>query len=319
MKDSNKHNMKIKTINYKLRFWITNILSKILRSFTKIKIVLIVFIIVLASLHIIHKIIPEKSLHKEQIEKTHNIVKPKKINLITKLSELNKLDKRLSFYINAEKYKNFCLFISQNSQKHNLSNVITLQNNLFQNLINFEHHLFKFINSDLKCKFLDFCMRPISYCDSINFNVSFLVILIISLVILWKNKKDIFFINIVLLTSILILVGILTYLLKQHFERLRPMTLFGDENVNHLFEKTHFYSFPSGHTASAVAVCVFMFMNVKKYWYWYVIFATLSGFYRIYTCNHFPYDVLAGTLIGFFSSYMIITLFRKYYNTNKIH
>ncbi|MDR0956890.1 MAG: phosphatase PAP2 family protein [Endomicrobium sp.] len=307
--------MKIKIINYKFQLWISNILSKALKFLTKIKIVLIAFTIVVISLQIIHKITPKKILPQKQIQKTRNIIESQKINLTNKLNELNKLDKKIQFYTNTEKYDGFHFFVSQNLQKYNRSNIpniLVRKNNLFQNLINFEHSIFKFINLKLNCKFLNFCMRPISYCDSINFNISFFTILTISLVILWKNKKDTFLINLVLLASIIIFVGIITYFLKQYFKRLRPMTLFGDENVNHLFEKNHFHSFPSGHTASSVAICVFMFMNVKKYWYWYVIFAILSGFYRIYTGNHFPCDVLAGILIGFFSSYIVITIFRKF-------
>ena len=106
--------------------------------------------------------------------------------------------------------------------------------------------------------------------------------------------------------------SIATFFLKCYFERPRQLIVFGDENVNTLFEKIHKNSFPSGHTSVAVALCTFMFMTVKKYWYWYIFFAIASGFYRIYAGSHFPYDVLAGATLGIVSAYTTVTFFRKY-------
>jgi undecaprenyl-diphosphatase len=179
-------------------------------------------------------------------------------------------------------------------------------------IVNLDHIIFRFVNFNLKSNFIDFYLKPLSYCDSRGFNVSFFIVLIISITILWKNRKNRFWSDIILLTIASIIGFIMTYFLKHYFERLRPLGLFGDKNVNTLFEKMYTNSFPSGHTEFAVALCTFMFMTVRKYWYLYMIFATGSGFYRIYTGNHFPYDVFMGALVGVFSSYTTITLFNKY-------
>jgi undecaprenyl-diphosphatase len=186
---------------------------------------------------------------------------------------------------------------------------------LFQEFIRFDYNVFSFINSNLKCKFLDFYMAPISYCDSINFNVSFFAILIISILILWKNKKNHFWNNLVLLSIILAIVAVVIYFLKHCFERPRPLSIFSDKNINLLFEKAYSNSFPSGHTEIIVAICTFMFITVRKYWYWYIIIASMTGFYRIYSGTHFPSDVLAGAMLGIIFAYIIIILFKKYYRT----
>jgi undecaprenyl-diphosphatase len=184
---------------------------------------------------------------------------------------------------------------------------------LFQEFIRFDYNVFRFINSNLKCKFLDFYMAPISYCDSISFNVSFFAILILSILILWKNQKKYFWKNLVLLAIILAIVTVVIYFLKHCFERPRPLSVFSDENINLLFEKAYSNSFPSGHTEIIVAICTFMFMTVRKYWYWYVIIASVAGFYRIYSGTHFPSDVLAGAMLGIIFTYIIVILFKKYY------
>jgi undecaprenyl-diphosphatase len=156
-------------------------------------------------------------------------------------------------------------------------------------------------------------MAPISYCDSIEFNVCFFAILIMSILILWKNKRNTFWNNLILLAIILTIVTVVIYSLKHYFERPRPLSVFGCENINLLFEKAYNNSFPSGHTEIIAATCTFMFIEVKKYRYWYIIIVLLSGFYRIYAGNHFPSDVLAGAILGAFFSYLIVILFRKYH------
>ncbi|MCA6070156.1 MAG: phosphatase PAP2 family protein [Endomicrobium sp.] len=221
-------------------------------------------------------------------------------------------------YRGVRKIKNFFFTMRRSFNPANLpyeytADALGQKKELMQELIKFDHIVFKFINSDLKCKFLDFYVAPISYCDSKNFNISFFVILIISIAILWRNKKDSFWTNLVLLASVIAITSIATFFLKCYFERPRPLIVFGDENVNTLFEKKiHKNSFPSGHTSIAVALCAFMFMMVKKYWRWYIFFAVASGFYRIYAGSHFPYDVLAGATLGIISAYTTVTFFRKY-------
>ncbi|MDR0723895.1 MAG: phosphatase PAP2 family protein, partial [Endomicrobium sp.] len=150
------------------------------------------------------------------------------------------------------------------------------------------------------------------YFDSKDFNISFLVILLISLLILWQNKKETFWTNFALLTSVLAVGCAIVYFMKNYFERQRPPAVFNEGNINILYEKIHKNSFPSGHTEIAVTVSTFMLIQVKKYWYLYIFFAVFSGFYRIYAGSHFPSDVFAGAFIGIISAYIIIELFKKH-------
>ncbi|MDR1928492.1 MAG: phosphatase PAP2 family protein [Endomicrobium sp.] len=175
-----------------------------------------------------------------------------------------------------------------------------------------DHIIFRLINSRLKSKILDFCVIPVSYCDSINFNISFFITLSISILILWKHKNHKFKNSVALLLIILIIGIVMTYFLKHIFAKPRPLTIF-NSNINTLFEKEYTFSFPSGHTEIAVSTCTFMFITVRKYWYLYIILAIYSGFYRIYTGLHFPSDILMGTIIGFLLTYIIIILLKKYF------
>jgi membrane-associated phospholipid phosphatase len=220
-----------------------------------------------------------------------------------------------SIYRNGKKIKNFYFIFCKSFNPSKLSQSCTTINletkkDLRQELLKFDHFVFKFINSNLKSKFLDFFAAPISYCDDKNFNLSFFIIFTICIFILWKNKKEHFWTNLALMASILVVGCVIIYFLKYYFERPRPLEIFG-KNTNILFEKAYTLSFPSGHTELAVSLCTFMFIMVKKYWYLYILFAFSSGFYRIYVGSHFPSDVLVGVLIGVFSAYIIVALFSR--------
>ncbi|MDR1400949.1 MAG: phosphatase PAP2 family protein [Endomicrobium sp.] len=189
------------------------------------------------------------------------------------------------------------------------SDTDTLWYKIHQNLIKINYKVFKYINSDTKCKFLDFYISPISYCDSKKFNLSLIVILIISIGILWNNKKDCFWSMLILLASILTVGAILTYTLKHCFKIPRPLTTL--ENVNVMFETSYTNSFPSGHTQLVFTICTFMFMSVKKYWYWYMFLSLGVAFERVYSGNHFPFDVLIGAMIGIFFTLIILSICLK--------
>ncbi|MDR1511550.1 MAG: phosphatase PAP2 family protein [Endomicrobium sp.] len=192
-----------------------------------------------------------------------------------------------------------------------------------QKLMKINYKAFKYINSDIKCKYLDFYISLISYCDSKKINLSVILILIISIGILWDNKKDYLWPILALLASSLAVGTILTYTLKYYFKSPRPLIILGDKNVNIMFETLHSFSFPSGHAQVAFSTCTFMFMVVKKYWYWYIILSLGVAFERIYTGSHFPSDVLCGAVIGILTTLIIINLsknnskhpFLKYLNS----
>lgn len=64
------------------------------------------------------------------------------------------------------------------------------------------------------------------------------------------------------------------------------------------------YSFPSGHTTTAfsIAVLLTLFSKNKNYGYVYLLLAIGVGWSRIYLGEHFFADVLAGALLGSFTS-----------------
>ncbi|MCI2105648.1 MAG: phosphatase PAP2 family protein [Intestinimonas sp.] len=100
-------------------------------------------------------------------------------------------------------------------------------------------------------------------------------------------------------------------ILKHLFSRPRPWLVV--DGLTPLIAPPDPNSFPSGHTCAAFAAAgawwkTFSNWKIKSF---FVALAILMGFSRLYVGIHFPSDVLAGALIGLFSSQIAWILYRR--------
>ena len=115
-------------------------------------------------------------------------------------------------------------------------------------------------------------------------------------------------------------------LIKNIFLRLRPyfvpeydvkLLRLIDEGADPMDVAAQGYSFPSGHSASAVAAYGSLAAHEKKRkWLWVlaVVLPLLVGFSRVYVGAHFPTDVLCGWVLGAVIVALIPWLRRKIKN-----
>jgi len=106
--------------------------------------------------------------------------------------------------------------------------------------------------------------------------------------------------------------GLLVQILKHLIYSPRPKTFFEHRAFIHTIQgitRTGASSFPSGHTTSVFALCTLLslFFSDKRWSIFFLMIACLTGFSRIYLSQHFPIDVLAGSLIGVLGSLFIYT------------
>ena len=122
-----------------------------------------------------------------------------------------------------------------------------------------------------------------------------------------------------ILTASLALSGLLSSSLKWYFDTLRPMAFFKDSKiiwhyVDGVVINIH-QSFPSGHTTTAFALfTLFTLFSKNKNWgFLFITLACLAGYSRCYLFQHFPVDVLGGSVIGTLSSLWVYSWLLKMY------
>lgn len=126
--------------------------------------------------------------------------------------------------------------------------------------------------------------------------------IVVSVLLLIPKKTR--YIGIAALLSLTVNALITNVTLKPLVARTRPYVAI--EGLNILAAAPHDFSFPSGHTsASFAAALVYLRKMPKKYGVCFVVLATLIAFSRLYVGVHYPTDVLAGFLIGVFSSWAV--------------
>ncbi|MDO8609756.1 MAG: phosphatase PAP2 family protein [bacterium] len=117
------------------------------------------------------------------------------------------------------------------------------------------------------------------------------------------QKRDIKFVLIFLITFLITFV-LSDLLLKNIFQRHRPMYTYEVHKVINLCPKD--FSFPSSHAATAFAsATVLAFFDKKRKWFYYGV-AILISLSRIYLQCHYFGDVIAGCICGLFISVLII-------------
>ncbi|OPA75214.1 hypothetical protein BVG16_21670 [Paenibacillus selenitireducens] len=119
-----------------------------------------------------------------------------------------------------------------------------------------------------------------------------------------KNKKMV----IVALFSACIGFGI-GKILSHFFYRDRP---FVHHAVNQLIEHAANASFPSDHSIGSFVIATAIFLFRKREGIIWLLLAGLISFSRIWNGVHFPSDVIAGALIGIFTSVLVYQLIRRW-------
>jgi len=91
-------------------------------------------------------------------------------------------------------------------------------------------------------------------------------------------------------------------ILKPFVARIRPFDI--DTAIQLLIPRPTDFSFPSGHTAAAFATVSALYFCRRKLWIATLVLALLIAFSRLYLYVHYPSDVAAGILIGFFFGFI---------------
>lgn len=122
-----------------------------------------------------------------------------------------------------------------------------------------------------------------------------LIWLLLSLLIFVRVEKreHWFFLPVVLATALSELFG--NVWLKDFFTRARPPVSLGTITIGTQLSD---YSFPSGHATFAWALAIVLASKEPRLKYFYFALAFFISLSRIYLGNHYPADVVVGTVVG---------------------
>ena len=162
----------------------------------------------------------------------------------------------------------------------------------------FDRQIILFITS-LRINILNTIMIAINYITTENT----LFIAITLILLLAKKYKEIPVAWLALIIPLAI-----TFLLKLITHRLRPFEALQIEQLVNVTNS----SFPSGHATASFSGFVVLTAYIKKLKYLWLFLAILIMFSRLYLGLHYISDVIAGSVIGYGISYVIIASFNKY-------
>ena len=161
-----------------------------------------------------------------------------------------------------------------------------------------DYFIFQQINS-LAGKFVCLDSLVIFFAEYLQYLLAGLVILLF-----WKKWRAIF---LVFTSAILARFG-LVELIRFFWLRPRP---FVENEVNLLLEHNE-ASFPSGPAALFFAISVVVYHYNKKAGIGFFIASFLIAISRVFCGIHWPSDILAGAIIGIFSGWLVLKLFRRF-------
>jgi undecaprenyl-diphosphatase len=170
-----------------------------------------------------------------------------------------------------------------------------------------DQQLFLFLNS-INSPFWDQVMWIIS--ATFTWVPLYLAILI-ALGIAYKRKI------LVLLLIIIIAITIsdqLSVFIKNSVHRMRPCHEPAIEGLVHIVKNGcgGLYGFVSSHASNAFTAAVLSLMLIRRKWFAFsmIFWALLVSYSRIYLGVHYPGDVICGSIIGVFTGWGVVELYR---------
>jgi undecaprenyl-diphosphatase len=131
--------------------------------------------------------------------------------------------------------------------------------------------------------------------------------------LLWKGGSQGRIMLLLIIPIILLSDQISAHVIKPLVARPRPCIVLPD--VHLLTNARTSFSFPSAHAANFFALAAFLSYFYKKYRWWYYFIAALVAYSRIYIGIHYPFDAIAGALLGIICAYLVIYIWQ--YGTKK--
>lgn len=134
--------------------------------------------------------------------------------------------------------------------------------------------------------------------------------------LIWKYKQQAAWMIACLILTIVLADQTASSLFKPLVHRLRPChVLYLQNQIHALTDCGGQYGFASSHAANSFGLAMALWLLVGRRFgqiKWFFVWAFAVAYSRVYVGVHYPFDVLAGGLIGIASAYVAVWIFRKF-------
>ena len=175
--------------------------------------------------------------------------------------------------------------------------------------MNFDFAVLDWMQSVLRCTFLDYLMAVFSYAAEAG-----AVWIVLGVVLLFFKKTRAA--GMMLLIALLLGWVLGDLIIKPLVQRSRPFVV--NPDVVPFIKKPSSFSFPSGHSCTSAVAATVLLVKHRKIGLAVLPFSLLVMLSRLYNYVHFPTDVLGGALLGVLSALLVMLVFRKTGLENKL-
>jgi membrane-associated phospholipid phosphatase len=170
-------------------------------------------------------------------------------------------------------------------------------------LVNLDTQLFLYLNNVLANPVFDRVM-PIITNDWV-LRVVFLIIVVL-LAIFGKRQGRV--VALLCIVTVALSDQVSSHLIKPLITRVRPCHVVSD--VHLLVACSQGLSFPSSHAANSFAIATLISLSFRRRIWLYLTIAGVVSYSRIAVGVHYPFDVLAGALVGVLCATVVFAVYQ---------
>jgi len=140
-------------------------------------------------------------------------------------------------------------------------------------------------------------------------DLRYVMILVVLVYAIWNYRRWLDMALVAIGSAIVARFGV-AELIRHFYYHARPYWVLTDMRL--LLPRETVSSFPSGHTIFMFALATGVYKYNKKVGWWFYASAILVGFARVFAGVHWPYDIVAGAILGVLVALICDWVFRKY-------
>ena len=184
---------------------------------------------------------------------------------------------------------------------------------MFEALRSLDTMLFRFLNQTVSNPVFDIIMPLITDWNRSFYGLGLFAVL--WSLLMWKGGRKGRIVGLLLIPLIVASDKLSSAVIKEIVARPRPCHTVGGmqvvEHIRQLVDCGSGYSFPSTHAVIGFSVAVFMSYYFRRWRWVFFAYAIMISLSRVVVGVHYPFDIIAGAIIGCIFAGLLILLWKR--------